>query len=122
MEHKEFEQLLEAQMQVCRQVLVVKAREYSTEDRLHNFKVAAELQGISVTQAVAGMMAKHTVSVYDMVGSSSSYSDDVWDEKITDHLNYLFLLRAAVKEEVGLSFSPLTARETFKPPFNKPNI
>lgn len=82
----------------CMRVLKEKAEGYSTdEDVLHNFRVAAGLQGCSVTQALAGMMTKHTVSVYDMVNSGQSYAPAVWDEKIGDLINYLLLLRVAVK-------------------------
>lgn len=46
------------------------------------------------------MMAKHIVSLYDMCFAEAvSYSLDTWNEKITDSLNYLFLLKAIVKEE-----------------------
>lgn len=44
-------------------------------------------------------MAKHTVSIYDMARSDDSFSLEKWDEKITDHINYLILLRAVVVEE-----------------------
>ena len=43
-------------------------------------------------------MTKHTVSVYDMVNSGQAYAPDIWDEKIGDLMNYLLLLRTAVKE------------------------
>ena len=65
---------------------------------LHNFRVAAGLQGCTVPQALVGMMTKHTVSVYDMVNSGQAYAPDIWDEKIGDLMNYLLLLRTAVKE------------------------
>ncbi len=45
------------------------------------------------------MMAKHTVSIYDMCRSPEDISVDVWSEKITAHINYLILLRAIVQEE-----------------------
>ena len=77
----------------CMRVLKEKAEGYSTDD----FRVAAGLQGCSVTQALAGMMTKHTVSVYDMINSGQSYAPAVWDEKIGDLINYLLLLRVAVK-------------------------
>lgn len=76
-----------------------KAKEYATEDRLHNFRVAAVLQRVSAKDALAGMMAKHTVSVYDMCGSEETFSQELWDEKITDSINYLLLLRALIQEE-----------------------
>lgn len=43
-------------------------------------------------------MAKHTVSVYDMAESGQLYPIELWQEKITDHINYLFLLNAIVRE------------------------
>lgn len=94
----EFERLFEEQVERSRMVLVNKASEYATDDRLHNFKVAAALEGKTPEQALAGMMAKHTISVYDMAESGLAYPIDLWQEKITDHINYLFLLNAIVRE------------------------
>jgi hypothetical protein len=96
---KDFANVLDQQIQKCREVLVGKAEEYATDtDRLHNFKVAADIRGCSVTQAVAGMMVKHTVSIYDMCESDKTFDLELWTEKITDNLNYLLLLKAAVVE------------------------
>jgi hypothetical protein len=94
-----FEQIVTEQLNRCTDTLIVKAREYATEDRLHNFRVAGSLQGISPAQALSGMMAKHTVSVYDMLASGQKYSEAMWNEKIGDSINYLLLLRALVSEE-----------------------
>ena len=94
----EFERIFEEQVERSRIVLVNKASEYATEDRLHNFRVAAALEGKTPEQALAGMMAKHTVSVYDMAESGQPYPIELWQEKITDHINYLFLLNAIVRE------------------------
>ena len=45
------------------------------------------------------MLAKHIVSLYDMCFDDGTHYDiSTWDEKITDSLNYLFLLKAIVKE------------------------
>ena len=99
MKHEVFEQIVKRQMDLCETVLLNKAEEYATEDRLHNFKIAAELSGISLKQALGGMMAKHTVSIYDMCWSEDEFSPEKWDEKITDHLNYLFILKAVLVEE-----------------------
>lgn len=100
MNSEEFERIFEAQVDICRSMLVTKAAEYAEDDdRLHNFDVAAEMQDCLAEQALGGMMAKHTVSIYDMIrGGAESYSIDKWDEKITDHINYLILLRAVVEE------------------------
>ena len=45
------------------------------------------------------MLSQHIVSLYDMsfVGVDH-YDMAVWDEKITDSLNYLFILTAIIKE------------------------
>lgn len=98
MNNANFEKILERQMHQCAKVLIDKAREYATEDRLHNFKVAAGLQGVSPIKALAGMMAKHTVSIYDMC-KDGEHGLVMWDEKITDHINYLLLLRALAEEK-----------------------
>jgi hypothetical protein len=45
------------------------------------------------------MLAKHVVSVYDMSMSNKEFTEARWTEKITDSINYLLLLKAAVLEE-----------------------
>jgi hypothetical protein len=92
-----FNNIIQEQIKRCTDVLITKAKEYATEDRLHNFKVAAAIKGVTPVQALAGMMAKHTVSIYDMCRENCS-DLDLWDEKITDHINYLLLLAALVRE------------------------
>lgn len=45
------------------------------------------------------MLAKHIVSLYDMCFADNAvFRPEEWDEKITDSINYLVLLRAIVKE------------------------
>ena len=94
-----FNAIISAQIDHCESILCSKAKEYATADRLHNFKVAGALQGVSPVQALMGMMTKHTVSVADMCMSGESYPQELWDEKITDSINYLLLLSALVREE-----------------------
>lgn len=67
-------------------------------DRLAHFKKAAALQDQTTAQAAFGMLTKHLVSVADMVGSRQHYSLEKWDEKISDSINYLLILRAIVEE------------------------
>lgn len=88
-------------MALCSRVLQQKTKEYTGDDtdRLGAFKAAAALQHTTPERALAGMLAKHIVSLYDMCFSDGvRYGMDTWDEKITDSLNYLFLLKAVVKE------------------------
>jgi len=103
MDSKTFDKLIEEQFDICRSVLCDKAGMYAKEDRLHNFKIAATLEGGTPRQALVGMMAKHTVSVYDMGTSTNSFPSALWMEKITDSINYLLLLSAVVQDEGGLT-------------------
>lgn len=109
MDAETFNQIFEYQMGKVESTLVKKGDEYATEDRLHNFRVAATMQGTSLKQALAGMMAKHTASVYDMCSSDEEFDLDKWDEKITDHINYLFLLAAVVRDGIENRVSPAEA-------------
>lgn len=98
---QKFNEVVAAQVKMSTDILCVKAKEYAAaEDRLHNFKTAAALEGLTPRQALAGMMAKHTVSVYDMCWSSNDFPMAMWDEKITDHINYLLLLKAVIVEDL----------------------
>ena len=100
MNNEDFRNNLDTIHEKIETVLGAKGEEYATDnDRLHNFKVAAGVQGITVKEALSGMMAKHTVSVYDMIADGKDHSQEKWDEKILDHINYLILLRALVVEE-----------------------
>ena len=94
----EFNKIVQEQMDICAKVLMNKAQEYATEDRLHNFKIAAALQNQTPKEALAGMLAKHTVSIFDMCRCPADLPPFLWDEKITDHINYLLLLKAVVTE------------------------
>jgi len=97
----EFNLVFEKQVIRCGEILQRKAKEYTGDspDRLSAFKVAAAMQGCGPERALAGMMAKHIVSIYDMCyAEGETYDIAVWDEKITDTLNYLFLLKGIVEE------------------------
>lgn len=79
--------------------LISKHQEYATEDDFHNFCSAAILQDITPPQALMGMMAKHTISVYDAVNDDAQgieISIDYWREKIGDNINYLLILWAMI--------------------------
>ena len=81
----------------CKQTLIEKHGEYATEDNFHNFNQSALLMGISPQLALAGMMSKHTISIYDMMQDRIvDYPIEKWREKIGDHINYLLILWAMV--------------------------
>jgi len=41
-----FSELVEERLQICTRTLQIKGAEYGTTDRLHNFKMAAAIQGV----------------------------------------------------------------------------
>lgn len=99
MDAKTFERVLEDTFDLVDRTLLTKAEEYAPKDRLYNFKLAGELRHEQPKEALAGMMVKHTVSIYDMIRDGIEHPLTQWDEKIIDHINYLILLRACVLEE-----------------------
>lgn len=100
MKIEDFNKIVEDQLNDCKNVLIKKATEYAEEhDRLSQFKIAAGLTNGNQRTAVAGMMVKHTQSVYELCANEDLDSTEKWDEKITDHINYLLLLKAVVVEE-----------------------
>lgn len=101
MKNEQFNEIVKDQLDRVEAMLIQKGAEYATDrDRLHNFKQAAALQNLSPHDALGGMMIKHTVSIYDMIGDNTgTHSMEKWDEKITDHITYLVLLKAVIEEE-----------------------
>ena len=74
-----------------------KYQEYASADPFHNFRRAAQLQGVTPAQALVGMMDKHVVSIHDMVNEAAEgakFPAEKWQEKICDNINYLFILWA----------------------------
>lgn len=89
------------QIEKCMEVLDIKGIDYDmpdASDKLQVFKTAAALQQTSPEQALAGMLAKHIVSIFNMC-STGCEDKDKWNEKITDAINYLLILSAMVKGE-----------------------
>lgn len=116
MRTEQFEEVINNRIETCKSVLCSKAEEYATDDRLHNFKIAGELQKCTPVKALGGMMAKHTVSVYDLIEDyeqGKTISQEMWAEKIGDSINYLLLLTALLEEDKN-GFITLNA-EKFSP-------
>lgn len=122
MDSKTFNLIVDTQLGLCKQTLTAKGEEYAPytdednfkeqsdgqlvintdalTDRLHAFKRAAVLMNTTPKGALMGMLSKHLVSVSDMCIDNKLYSIDKWNEKITDSMCYLILLRAIVEEEL----------------------
>lgn len=100
----QFAQIAEARIAHCRETLIAKGAEYARGgDRLHNFKTAARINGTGPEMALWGMLAKHIVSVHDMVQDAESGkvpSLTMLNEKITDWINYGLLLEGLLIEQL----------------------
>ena len=100
MHQPEFEKAVREQIDRSQVMLLHKNDHYNPgEDKLAAFKRAAALKGETPQKALAGMMVKHTTSVYDLCDAETPAPLAVWDEKITDHINYLLLCRALIQEQ-----------------------
>ncbi len=92
---REFETLFEERVRKCREVLVKKSKEYSSNnDKMRNFNVTARMMDILPEQAAWMFMMKHFQSVYDIIMHEKPVSKEMWDEKIGDLINYLLLIDA----------------------------
>lgn len=99
MQNDRFNDLIETTLDNAKRTLTRKSEGYSTEeDRLHNFRTGAALNGITMEQVCWGMATKHIISIRDMVMSGEAYDADIWDEKLGDAINYLALLKAITAE------------------------
>lgn len=100
MDIKTFNVIRVNQMAVCGNLMQAKQSEYAAvDDVLSAFRIAGNVQGIPMRAALAGMMIKHTISIYDMCNTDTIFALEQWEEKITDHINYLMLLKAVIVEE-----------------------
>lgn len=98
----EFEKIFAARCERSSRVLCAKNVDYARGgDKLHNFKQAAEMDGVTPEQAAKGMLLKHWQSLRDLLDDMdrSIYLPlAVWQEKLDDAGNYLTLIEALVHE------------------------
>jgi len=100
--NKDFEALVNNRLKECRETLFAKGEEYSSDiDRLHNFKIAARIDGITPEKALWGMYRKHLVSVMDLKNNPYDYTPELVKEKIGDSINYHLLLEALLVERMS---------------------
>lgn len=105
MNSKDFSELLERRIELTRNVLDSKSKEYSSDDdKLHNFLRAARVSGQSASRALNGMLLKHLISYFDMIDKieeGHAFERAYLDEKFGDIINY-FILQEAIFVEYGL--------------------
>ena len=109
---KRFNAILHNRLNSSQDILEKKAKEYAQDnDRLFNFRLAAQINGTSMEKALWGMATKHLVSVMDLVEGRLVATNAIVDEKIGDMINYLILLEAVLKDRLPLKDAAVIAAE-----------
>ena len=105
MNDDEFSAVLDRRIKLIKHVLDYKSADYSREkDKLHNFKRAAKILGVTPEKALLGMYIKHLTSVLDIVDDIEQGklpTEDILEEKIGDSINYHILLEALINERIN---------------------
>ncbi len=112
MDDKTFKKLTEARIVHLKRLLRAKSTEYAHGDRLSNFKQAANLMQTTPEKALAGMLVKHVVALFDFINELDSNKlrpYTYWNEKISDTQAYLFLLDALIVERINEDASDKSA-------------
>ncbi len=103
MNHIDFDNMVEQETKRMKDVMCSKSADYSADgDKLFNFKLAAELDGITPIEALRGMWLKHRTSLrqgLDELIDGKCRSEAWWIEKFTDDRNYSILLQALLTEK-----------------------
>lgn len=102
MTESEFSKFFEDEVKACREILIAKNSDYSSGiDKLANFKAAGRIDGVSPIQALRGMDLKHRTSIQTGLNdlrADKKRSLEWWQEKLRDHIDYMFLLHALIYE------------------------
>lgn len=102
MTREDFSRRVEKRIDLVRQSLLTKHKEYAKDDNVfRNFDEAAgglSLHGSSA-EVLWSYMTKHLVSIKDIVADNKSADPAVVSEKIGDIINYLILLEAMLNQQ-----------------------
>ena len=102
MTREDFSKRVEKRIDLVRQTLLTKHKEYAKDDNVfRNFDEAAgglSLHGSSA-EVLWSYMTKHLVSIKDIVADNKSADPAIVSEKIGDVINYLILLEAMLNEQ-----------------------
>lgn len=95
MKVKDFNNILDNQITLCKDTLNYKGKEYAlSEDRLKSFKDAGALLNLNPKLAAYAQLAKHLVSITDICHANEFININKLNEKFTDAINYLILIKA----------------------------
>jgi hypothetical protein len=104
MNDQEFNKIVDERCDAIVAILTAKATEYARGDRMSNFKTAAALAKTTPEMALRGMLAKHIVSIWDLIDDiekgwqPAESMNNLAKEKIGDAINYLILLEGLIEE------------------------
>ncbi len=102
MDSQKFNQLIEQQLDYCKELLSSKNDEYAKKtDRLSNFRQPSSLLGMCPAEVAFCYDTKHIASIQKIVHEISQGkfpTKELWREKITDYINYGLLMNACVME------------------------
>jgi hypothetical protein len=80
-------------------LLVNKGKEYAGDyDALGNFKTASDM-GVTPYQKLGILLDKHYSSIKSYIKHEHVYSNESIEGRISDAINYLFLLRCLIAEK-----------------------
>jgi hypothetical protein len=97
MTREEFSKRVEKRINLIRETLLTKHKEYAKDDNVfRNFDEAAGGFSLHSTSAEVlwSYMTKHLVSIKDIVADNKPVKSEVVSEKIGDVINYLILLES----------------------------
>jgi hypothetical protein len=99
---EEFTKKVEKRIDLIRQTLLTKHKEYAKDDNVfRNFDEAAGGFSLHSTSAEVlwSYMTKHLVSIKDIVADNKPVDPSIVSEKIGDVINYLILLEAMLNQQ-----------------------
>ena len=102
MTREDFSKRVEKRIDLIRQTLLTKHKEYAKDDNVfRNFDEAAGGLSLHSTspQVLWSYMTKHLVSIKDIVAEGKPAKPAVVSEKIGDVINYLVILEAMLNEQ-----------------------
>lgn len=93
-QNAEFEKMISE----LKELLFAKGKEYAGDrDALGNFKSANDL-GVTPLQKLGIFLNKHLASINSYIANGKIYSNEPIEGRISDAINYLFLLRCLIKD------------------------
>jgi len=119
MRYKEFDAVIERRIELIRQSMQTKQKEYTREgSAFHNFDEAGKEFDCTPAEALIGMWAKHYISLKDILRDMSEMKNGIMilvdsdkvgvkiadafiEEKIGDLINYLVILEGILKDKAN---------------------